>query len=161
MQIDRERISTLIQNLFLITDELEAMTKRKFTLDGHLVGSMGEVLASAIFDIELLPHSTKGRDARKGDSSVEVKATFGRSVSFRNHDVENDVDRCLVLKLSRTSPHLERVVYNGGIRPIRDALSGRAMPSNGQKKISLRQLEKLDARVAENDRLLRTTGVLI
>jgi hypothetical protein len=36
---------------------------RKFTLDGHLVGSIGEVWAAHLFDLLLLPPSEATHDA--------------------------------------------------------------------------------------------------
>jgi len=51
---------------------------RKFPLDGHLVGSIGEAAAEAKFDLTLRPASTSGHDAVCGDGrNVEIKATYG------------------------------------------------------------------------------------
>lgn len=56
-------IENKIRELFLIVKELEAAYPgRKFTLDGHLVGSIGEVFAAANYDIELYPASVPIHD---------------------------------------------------------------------------------------------------
>lgn len=156
MELDTESVSRLIQDLFRITDKLTDMTGRKFTPDGHLVGSIGEVLASAAFGLELVPHSTKGHDAKKDGIQIEIKATFGDRVAFRQHEAALESDHCLVLKLSQSAPHLERVVYNGPIKPILDELAIRRLPSNGQRQITLAALARLGAAVSDNRRLART-----
>ena len=51
-----ERIPSLIKQLFMLTNELGLLFPgRPFTPDGHLVGSIGEVLASHHYDLHLLP----------------------------------------------------------------------------------------------------------
>lgn len=61
-------ISKRVQELFSITRELEKYhPSQKFTLDGHLVGSIGEVLVADHFRLTLLPNSYKTHDAITGD----------------------------------------------------------------------------------------------
>ena len=52
------------------------MILRHFTPDGHLVGSIGEVLVASYYGLELLPASSQTHDA-KSDSGkmVQIKAT--------------------------------------------------------------------------------------
>ena len=71
------RIRELIPQLFAITAELEAAAPgRKFTPDGHTVGSIGEVLAASDYDLKLCAASTEGVDAIAPDGrAVEIKAT--------------------------------------------------------------------------------------
>ena len=77
-------IPSLVQGLYSIVDRLEELFPgRRFTPDGHLVGSIGEVLAAATYDLELLPPSTERHDALSGDGrKVQIKATQVRSVSL-------------------------------------------------------------------------------
>ena len=45
---DVEQVPALVRELYAATAQLQALfPSRKFTLDGHLVGSVGEVIASA------------------------------------------------------------------------------------------------------------------
>src|SRR3954447_4575813 len=61
------RTAELVAQLHSIVVELEAMHPgRKFPLDGHLVGSIGEAAAEAMFDIVLVPASSAGHDAIAG-----------------------------------------------------------------------------------------------
>ncbi len=75
--VDVEQVPALVRELYVTAAKLEALfPTRRFTLDGHLVGSIGEVIASAWYGLELLPASTEAHDARSRDGRlVQVKAT--------------------------------------------------------------------------------------
>jgi hypothetical protein len=154
MEFDRSRAKRLVGDLFCLTDELQEMTHRPFTPDGHLVGSMGEVFAAAAYDLKLEPPATKACDAKTRDGKrVEIKATFGKKVAFRRHDADCEPHHCLVLQLKKEGGFTE--IYNGPMRPILNKLSVRNLPSNGQLQISLVQLSALNAEVSETERLYR------
>jgi len=152
MQLDQSRVKQLIEDVFRITAELQRMTNRRFTPDGHLVGSLGEVIAANTYDLTLEPPSTKACDAkdRKG-RRIEIKATFGERVAFRHHDADCRPDHCLVLRLRQDAGFDE--IYNGPMQPIFEKLNVRAIPSNGQRQISLVQLRILNAQIADAERL--------
>jgi hypothetical protein len=60
-------------------------TGRPFTPDGHMVGSLGECLVADAYNLDLMPPSNKGFDAKtKGGKNVEIKATQSKSVEFRS-----------------------------------------------------------------------------
>ncbi len=70
-----------IKQLLKITRSLENNPKykgRKFSLDGKLVGDIGEVLAAEKYGLELLPPGTKVYDAiEKGSKrKIQIKSTF-------------------------------------------------------------------------------------
>lgn len=66
--VDWARVAALLDDLYTAADGLERIFPgRKFTLDGHLVGSIGEVVAAYMFDLTLNPASTQGHDARARD----------------------------------------------------------------------------------------------
>lgn len=76
-----------IQDLLEITKKLRqqyANEGRTFTLDGKLVGDIGEVLAKAKYNIELLPASTPVHDAIEHGTGrkVQIKATFKGGTYF-------------------------------------------------------------------------------
>ena len=61
-------VGGLLASLYPIVDRLELLFPgRKFTPDGHLVGSIGEVIAARMFGLELLPASAPDHDAITGD----------------------------------------------------------------------------------------------
>ena len=131
-----DQIPSLIQELYSIVSKLElAYEGRKFTLDGHLVGSIGEVLVSYYYDLELLPASAERHDARAKDGKlVQIKATQGSSVGLRS-----EPEYLIVIKILPDGGIKE--VYNGpGINAWTRA--GK-MQKNGQRAISVGTLKKL------------------
>ena len=75
--MDTLSIKKLVPQLFAITAQLEAAAPgRKFTHDGHIIGSIGEVLAASNYGLPLATASTEGVDATAPDGrEVEIKAT--------------------------------------------------------------------------------------
>lgn len=151
MPFDRQRLAQLVDQLFQITAELSEMTGRPFTPDGHLVGSLGEVIAANAYGLLLEPPSTRGFDASKDGRRIEIKATFGNRVAFRRQEADDAFHHCLVLKLSPDSRFKE--VFNGPAQRILDAIALRRLPSNGQIQVSLAQLKMLNMEVIASDRL--------
>lgn len=152
-----DRTAELVEQLHAVVEELEAMHPgRKFPLDGHLVGSIGEAAAEAMFDITLVPASSAGHDAIARDGRrVEIKATYGSSgvaVRQTSHDAAAAL---IVLRLSRTPDAGHEVVFNG---PLATALQAAGnYGSNGQARMSLSRLRALDDGVPQEDRVrLRT-----
>ena len=82
--MDSKRFPKLIAELYGLVDELEAMFPgRKFTPDGHMVGSLGEAIAAHHYGLDLMTMSNEGYDAVIDGRKVEIKATQGVSVAFR------------------------------------------------------------------------------
>jgi hypothetical protein len=132
--------------LYGVVAELEsAFPGRKFTPDGHLVGSIGEVLAAHRYALTLLPTSSERHDARSPDGRlVQIKATQVKSVGLRS-----EPDHLLVLKLEPDGS--AREVFNGpGHLAWRNA--GK-MQKNGQRPISLSKLSRLMVEVKSSDQL--------
>lgn len=145
-------VVALVKQLYAVVDQLEdAFPGRHFTPDGHLVGSIGEVLAAHCFDLELLTASTEGHDAVARDGRlVEIKATQGtRSVALQAHGTLPD--HLIVMRIDRHSGSVDEVVYNGPAEPAWD-LAGKPQ-KNGQRKLTLSRLRALMGAVPENARL--------
>lgn len=143
---DWTEVTSHLDALYAASEGLEAIfTGRKFTLDGHLVGSIGEVVAAYMFGLELMPASTLGHDAMAPDGrQVEIKLTQGKSVALRDAP-----QHLIVLHRPRGGP--VRVVYNGPGGVVWDACG--KPQKNGQQPISLSRLRTLDAAVTIADRL--------
>lgn len=108
---------------------------RKFTPDGHLVGSIGEVIAADALGLTLYPSSHPGDDAYDADGrGVQIKMTGAKSVSLYA-----TCDRLVVLQV--VSPEEAEVIYDGPGGPVWDA-AGRVQ-KNGQRSISLTKLKRL------------------
>lgn len=147
-EVDWSKVHKRIQEIYSAVDNLEkAFPGRKFTPDGHLVGSIGEVLAAYIFDLDLLPPSTPGHDAVTRDSKkrkVEIKLTGGKSIAMRQQH-----EHLLVLQLSKGSR--ARVVYNGPGSTVWNSAGKRQ--KNGQCSISVKKLLYLYDDVPSDKRL--------
>ena len=141
-----DRIPQLVQRLYEVVAELESLFPgRKFTPDGHLVGSIGEVIAAHRYSLELLTASAERHDARAADGRlVQIKATQGRSVGLRS-----EPEHLLVLKLKPDGGADE--MFNGPGR-IAWEHAGK-LQKNGQRAISLTKLSGLMASVPDDSRL--------
>jgi Family of unknown function (DUF6998) len=143
-----DELPRLIQRLYGIGDRLqELFPGRRFTPDGHLVGSIGVVLAAHDYGVVPLPESTRVHDAAAPDGRlVQIKLTQTGVVGLRS-----EPEHLLVLQLERGGRASE--VFNGP-----GALAWeRAGPvqSNGQRPISLSRLRNLMNEVPTEARLVR------
>ncbi len=135
MEFNRDRISRLVKRLYGVTSELAKMFPgRPFMLDGHLVGSLGEVVAARDYDLDLLAPSSRCHDARQGTVFVQIKTTQRDRVALYSRP-----QRLLVIRLKRDGTTEE--IYNGpGYIPWRKA--GRRQ-KNGQKPIGVATFSRL------------------
>lgn len=148
MSIDR--IPALLKRLYAIVAELEAaFPGRRFTPDGHLVGSIGEVLAAHHYGLNLLPSSTAVHDAITADGRlVQIKATHRDGIGLRS-----DCNYLLVLRLDQAGGFDE--VYNGPGAPVWAAAGD--MQDNGQRSIGISKLRSLSAQTDLTDRIKRVS----
>jgi hypothetical protein len=131
-----------VAKLYAAVAELEhTYPGRKFTLDGHLLGSVGEVLAESALKMRLLKMSAPVHDAVCGDrGDVQIKITAKRSIALRhpcNHLVVFQV----------VSPTEAEIFYDGPGAIVWDK-AGR-MQSNGQRSISLKKIDDLQGVAGE------------
>jgi hypothetical protein len=143
-----KQIPALVARLYAVVGELEALfPDRPFTPDGHLVGSLGEVLGAAYYELELLPCSSECHDAKARDGrQVQIKATQGQQVAMRSV-----CDHLLVLRL--TTEGAAEEVYNGPGDLAWNAAG--PMQRNGQRPIRLSTLRRLMRSVAPELKLRR------
>jgi hypothetical protein len=143
------KVQRLIPSLFKLVDELNkefASEQRKFTPDGHMVGSIGEVVAAYAFDLELLPASTKNHDARTTDGKlVQIKLTGSKSIGLRDQP-----HHLLVLRFQEVR---FKLVYNGPGDLVWKNCGPRQM--NGQRAIGITKLLTLDAGASPKIRQMR------
>ncbi len=110
---------------------------RKFTPDGHLVGSIGEVIAAKALGLTLYPASHAGHDAHDGlGGDVQIKMTAGHSVAMYAECI-----RLVVLKV--VSPEEAEIVYDGPGAPAWSAAG--KLAKNGQRVVRLSRLKALAA----------------
>lgn len=124
----------------------------KFTLDGNLVGDIGEAIAAELFGVKLVEtKSTEGIDGFAPDGrTVQVKATgTKRGPAFRKTETRADhlLFFCLDFENATGS-----IAYNGPehhvTRYLPDGFTGQRMVSRGQIKAA-------NGIVSDGDRLAR------
>jgi hypothetical protein len=141
----RIKLPAPVAAIYRAVEELEATyPQRKFTPDGHLVGSIGEVIAAEALSLTLHRASYPGHDAFDCHGNVQIKMTAGNSVSLYS-----TCDRLVVLRV--VSPEEAEIVYDGIGEPAWEQAG--AMGKNGQRRISIRRLaaiaEKLESGTEE------------
>ena len=122
-----------VARIYAAVEELEAACPgRKFTPDGHLVGSIGEVVAAEALGLTLYPGSFPGHDAVDARGrQVQIKLTRGKSIPLYAC-----CERLVVLRI--TSPHEAEIVYDGD-GALAWALAG-PLQKNGQRVVRLAKL---------------------
>ena len=145
--MDKTRFPQILRAIYEAVDELEAMFPgRHFTPDGHLVGSLGEALASFHYGVELLPASAKGHDGKVGDRYVQVKATQGDRIA-----ISSEPEHLLVLRLRRDGTFTEE--YNGPGKSVWALVRHKPLPRRGQYQVALSTLRRLMKSVEADTRL--------
>ena len=125
----------------------DAFPNRKFTIDGRLVGDIGEVIAELDYDVSLHLVMRPGYDGRTSDGrDVQIKATFKDSLTFVSVP-----DYYLGFKLYNDGSYEE--VFNGPGNLISDRYRGRK--NIGVKLLSfpIAELRKLSQQVEQNQRI--------
>lgn len=143
--------SKLIRDLYKIVGQLEkAHPGRHFTLDGHLVGSLGEVYAAEAYGLKLLESSHPVHDAktRGGRRLVQIKTTQGSRIG-----IGECPDYLIVLCLAKDGSFEE--VYNGPGAPVWSMVKGKRLPKNGQYQISVNRLRTISTGIPNNKRIKR------
>lgn len=122
----------------------------KFTIDGNLIGDLGEAIAAELFGIVLTPgRVAEGIDGHAADGrSVQVKATgTNRGPAFRLTETKADHLLFFDLDFERETG---TVVFNG---PESIATSLLPPAFTGQRSLTRQQIRAADARVMSADRL--------
>lgn len=141
-------IAKKIREIYKIANELEEMYPgRHFTPDGHMIGSIGEVIAAEEYDLELFEASHPVHDAKTKDrKQVQIKATQGDRIA-----IGECPEYLIVLKIDRDGGFEE--VYNGP-GDVAWSLVGKRQKT-GQCHVSLAKLRAAMVDIPECDRLSR------
>lgn len=125
----------------------ETFPHRQFTIDGRLVGDIGEVVAEREYAMEIDEISQEAHDGTADDGRrVQVKATFKDSLTFKTVP-----DYYLGLKFYEDGTFEE--IYNGPGSVIAAAFGHRS--GFGKQLLSFpnSRLRELSASVADTDRI--------
>lgn len=132
------RVEDLVKQLYTIVDELESLYPgRKFTPDGHLVGSIGECLCQERYGLELKTAGTKGFDAVDAQGrQVEIKCTQGKTIAIRSQP-----EWCIVVLLSRDGTISE--VFNGPGKELWSLTKERQRSASGAYNLRIGRIRAL------------------
>lgn len=147
-----ERLSEKIRKIYEVVAELSALFPgRRFTPDGHMVGSLGEAIAAIDYGVELFPNvGHPAVDGRINGREVQVKTTQGKEVAVKK---PRPGDLLLVLKLNQdgTWEH----IYDGDSERVWNELNTQKETFMREKVISFIRLKRLQTEVQEKDRIKR------
>lgn len=145
-----EYIKKKLHELLSIVKELEEhFPGRKFTLDGHLFGSLGEVIASYFYGITLAPNSTKKHDGTIDGKEVQIKITQKESI-----EIKDVPDYLLVLFWNKQDEEIYEV-YNGPC----DWLRERKLTNSGEYSVTLTTLYKENSKISDDKRIKANTDI--
>jgi hypothetical protein len=126
-----------------------AYPHKKFTLDGRLVGDIGEVLVEEAYDLKLYREIQKHHDGEcsKG-RCVQIKATMKKSLTFPADHVP---DFYLGVQVGSDGSFVE--VFNGPGKIAWQAVMNRSRPKTNLYSIPVAMLKKLQEQVLAGDRI--------
>lgn len=125
-----------------------------FTLDGRLVGDIGEVIAEEIFQIKLhekVEHYYDAVTTYERKLNVQIKATFKNHLTF-NHCP----DYYIGIKIYENGDF--KVVYNGPGKYIHEAYGHRKNIGQQLLLFPIDKLEALSSQIDETERILMKNG---
>lgn len=144
----KEQVAKLHEAMNTLKQEFPSK-KDGFTLDGRLVGDIGEVVAEHLFQIRLYEGLMKYYDAEALYDErirIQIKATFKKSLTY-NHNP----DYYIGIKLYEDGTF--KVVYNGPGRYIKPHYGHRK--GFGEKLLSfpISRLAKISQDIPPNERI--------
>lgn len=148
-KVSKTPIKDYIKELLSVVARMQqSYPKKRFTLDGRLVGDIGEMLAEQIYDLELLEGQQPTYDAKSKDRLIQIKTTMKNSLTF------GDVpDYYLGLRVDRDGGVEE--IFNGPGPIIWESIKHRKRPRNFLYSITLPTLRNLNKLIQEKDRIKR------
>ena len=142
-------IKKALKNIFESIDDLcNAFPQKSFTIDGRLVGDIGEIIAILDFDINLFDVQQADHDGETSDGrKVQIKATFKDSLTFRTVP-----DYYLGFKLFKDG-HYE-VVFNGPGRIIYERYHDRKGIGKQLLSFPINELKRLSESVPDSEQIV-------
>lgn len=142
----KEALALIFQGINHLT---RAFPNRHFTIDGRLVGDIGEVIAALEYDLTLDAVQRRGHDARTSDGrNVQIKATFKDHLTLRY-----ECDLYLGIKLHPNGDFEE--IYNGPIELIRQRFGTRQGFGSALLSFPNKRLRELNALIPADHRVSR------
>jgi hypothetical protein len=141
-----------IKELLNIVHSLrEKYPHKRFTLDGRLVGDLGEIIAEENYKLKLFDKVIEKYDGITDDGkSIQIKATFHNSLGFPC-DEKHVPEIYLGLKIYEDGSFEE--IYNGPGQLIWKNVKSLKRPTNNLYNVSIKKLQDLNKQVRENSKV--------
>lgn len=140
-----DSVKVQVQKLIDIVRQLEQeFPGRYFTLDGHLVGSIGEVMAAYYYGIEFYTASVAVHDGEIDGKKVQIKISQQDNIVI-NHEPEY----LIVMYLNKNGNVYE--VYNGPGKELWNHAGKR--DSHNNRHMMVNKLMELDKSVSDEMRI--------
>lgn len=144
-----------------LSDENEAHHKPKFTLDGKLVGDIGEVLAANAYGLKLFranKHRYDGCVLENENKKVQIKSTIQGHIYFPR-DREKTPDYFLAILINNDGTFEE--LYNGTGEFIWENYilnSNTSLKGKYPFSLSINKLRALNKEASNTDKIKRVDG---
>lgn len=140
----KEALKLIFDGIKILTTEYP---KRNFTIDGRLVGDIGEIIAETFYDVRLDEISQPTHDGVTSDGKkVQIKATFKNHLTFKKIP-----DYYLGLKLNEDGAFEE--IYNGPSKKIIEKYGSRKGFGEELLSFPINDLKEMSKTINGNDRI--------
>ena len=145
---DHEIIRDSLQKIFSGIKQLkEALPSKEFTIDGRLVGDIGEAIVQRDYDLTLYDGLAKDYDGETPcGKRVQIKATFKNSLTFKKVS-----DYYLGIKIHEDGTYEE--IFNGPGKIIAEEYSHRKGFGKDLLSFPNKRLRELSANVPVEHRI--------
>ena len=145
--MNKTPIKDYVKELLAVVARMQqSYPQRRFTLDGRLVGDIGEVLAEQMYDLELLEVQHPTHDAKSGNRLIQIKTTMKNSLTF------GDIPKYyLGLRVDQNGDVDE--IFNGPGGLIWKVIKNRKRSRYYLHSITINKLRELNEQVREKDRI--------
>lgn len=144
--------SAIIELLGIVKQLKNSYPYKEFTLDGRLVGDIGEIVVEQIYDVKLFEKITSHYDGISSDGrKVQIKTTMKYALDF---PADHIPDYYLGIKILENGEFEE--IYNGPGGIIWEVLKHRKKPTKTNFHcVNIKRLKKLNLTVNIYDRIRR------
>ena len=144
------KIPEAIKQMISIVEKLrKTYSHKKFTLDGRLIGDIGEILVENKYDVKLFEGVTKHHDGICSDGRhVQIKTTMKESLTF---PVDHTPKVYIGIKVHQNGSFTE--IFNGPGKIAKKAVKNRKPTKTNLHSINIGTLLKLNKEVLDKERI--------
>ena len=140
-------LSVYVKRLLKIVAEMQHdYPSKRFTLDGRLVGDIGEILAEQLYDIKLFDGQEKRHDAESNGKLVQIKTTMKNALT-----IGEEPEYFLGLRVDENGDVEE--IFNGPGWMVWELVKNRRRPKTFLHALSLTRLREMNKIVSNEDRI--------